>query len=687
MAESTFSYGNIELCKSERLGSGLYGWMCKAKCDGLLCAAKIMHPTPFDLCDPGADFRKFQEEYNLLSLARHPNLVQYLAPYYDPDTRQPVLLMELCNESLTAFLERSPGPLSYHIQLNLCHDIAMALVYLHSNRLIHGDLTGKNVLVVAGPRTKITDFGMSKLSTRTTVYPGNLVYMSPEALDEERSYMATCKLDIFSFGVIAIQILSKKFPDPSSRFCSVKVAEFEEPLRQVVPESKRRQAHLRLIPDTHSLKPLVLQCLKKEGQRPSSLELSVELSQLKQSSQYTESVCEPQSSDIQQLQQQLCDQRRESKAKLQSELQQKDKIISDLKQTISAHEKQIQKLEQQSIVSGSQQQSVTRPQTTVPVPQKDIWKMKWRKGKKAPQGIATGAAVVYGNKVYFRAGWSQKVYSYQMIGGEEEWSELPDNFYSNFGMTVIDGLVTSVGGEKHGSVSNILLSLMGEGEDEEWSEILPPMPTQRTAACCVTTEKALVVAGGYKQAGLFRHGAVNTVDVMNISTKHWTTVFLPATLSCHLSGTAHGDTLYLAGNPEVKRNAPSASKTSVFTSSISKLMTTTSRVASDDVFGHHLQSLNDVIWKEIASVPVVPPSLVSFGCIVMAMGKPTSILAGFGCRLTITGIYRYDSYNNAWNVVSQMNSEYSQYIAVTLPGDRLIVIGQGKNEDIVEILE
>ena len=148
-----------------------------------MCAAKIMHPMLFDLRDPGtvSYLRKFREECHLLSLARHPNVVQYLATYYDPDTRLPVLLMELCDESLTAFLERSPGPLSYHIQLNICHNIVLGLVYLHSNGLIHRELTGNNVLMIAGTRAKITDFGMSKLSTvnprmtALTLCPGNVL--------------------------------------------------------------------------------------------------------------------------------------------------------------------------------------------------------------------------------------------------------------------------------------------------------------------------------------------------------------------------------------------------------------------------------------------------------------------------------------------------------------------------------
>ena len=283
-----FTYRRIELFKSHSLGSGSYGGVCKAKCDGLPCAAKIMHPTLFDLHDTGAAsyLRKFHDECRLLSLARHPNVVQYLATCYDPDTGLPVLLMELCDESLTAFLERSPGPLPYHIELNICHDIALALVYLHSNGVIHRDLTGNNVLMIGGPRAKITDFGMSKLAsvnprmTALTLCPGNVLYMSPEALDEAKTY--TAKLDVFSFGVIVIQILTRQFPNPTDRFRTSSFelrneedGEDEKEIRQIVPETERREAHLKLIPDTHPLKPLALQCLKKkEQQRPSAVQLS-----------------------------------------------------------------------------------------------------------------------------------------------------------------------------------------------------------------------------------------------------------------------------------------------------------------------------------------------------------------------------------------------------------------------------
>ena len=296
-----FGYHNIVLYKSQTLGTGSYGGVCKAKCDGLPCAAKIMHPTLFDLCDPGttSHLRRFEEECSILSLARHPNIVQYLATYRDPETNLPVLLMELCDESLCRFLERSVWPLPYHIELNISHDIALALVYLHSNGLIHRDLTSNNVLMVAGVRAKVTDFGMSKLTsvnprmTPLTLCPGNLLYMAPEALEEPPSY--TEKLDIFSFGVLEVQIMTRQFPDPGPRFQVVDLPDdscfLEGTVRVMVSETQRRSAHLQLINRTHPLKLIALNCLKdRERERPSAQQLSNTLSELKQAPQYEESM-------------------------------------------------------------------------------------------------------------------------------------------------------------------------------------------------------------------------------------------------------------------------------------------------------------------------------------------------------------------------------------------------------------
>ena len=157
-----FHYQRVELLKTEELSIGSYGAVCKTMCDDLPCAAKILHRTLFQFTAPEATsvMQKFEQECRLLSAIKHPHIVQYLGTYHDPESRLPVLLMELMDESLTRFLERSNEPLPYHTEVNLCHDIALALSYLNSNGIIHHDLSSNNVLLIAGSRAKVTDFGV-----------------------------------------------------------------------------------------------------------------------------------------------------------------------------------------------------------------------------------------------------------------------------------------------------------------------------------------------------------------------------------------------------------------------------------------------------------------------------------------------------------------------------------------------
>ena len=221
----------MQLFKDQTLGIGSYGAVCKAKCDDLLCAAKILHPTLFDptiqlQVSPKQEHRlpikRFEQECEFLSTIRYPNIVQYLCMYQDPDTGLPVLLMELMDKSLTHYLESSPQPIAYHIQANICHDITLALSFLHSNGIVHRDLSSNNVLLRGNILAKVTDFGMAKLgdlnpqATRYTftMCPGTDVYMPPEAVKDEPVY--TEKIDCFSFGVIVVQILTLKFPKPGN---------------------------------------------------------------------------------------------------------------------------------------------------------------------------------------------------------------------------------------------------------------------------------------------------------------------------------------------------------------------------------------------------------------------------------------------------------------------------------------
>ena len=310
------NYGATEIITSETLGVGSYGKVCKAKCGQLPCAAKLLHDTMFDANDPGISrfVERFEQECHFLKAFKHPNIVQFLGTIRDPRSRRLALLMELVNESLTRFLERSTGPLPYHTQLNICHDVTLALAYLHSNDIIHRDLSSNNVLLIGeGSRAKVTDFGMSKFEgmnprmTPLTMCPGTAAYMPPEALVTPPRY--SNKLDCFSHGVLTIQIITRQFPNPGDAQVTIRDARFPTGKVHVpFPERERRKKDIDLVDPTHPLLPLALHCLKDDDtERPSADDLCEKLATLKSENMYTHSLeqSREQSVSVQELQEEL----------------------------------------------------------------------------------------------------------------------------------------------------------------------------------------------------------------------------------------------------------------------------------------------------------------------------------------------------------------------------------------------
>ena len=307
-------YGSVEINIDDTLGMGSYGKVCKGKCGQLPSAAKLLHDTMFLFDDPGIHSltRRFEQECRFLSTIKHPNIVQCLGTITNPDSGRPVLLMELMDESLTKFLERSSGPLQYHTQVNICYDVALALSYLHFNGIIHRDLSSNNVLLIgAGIRAKVTDFGMSKLMdmnpqmTPLTHCPGTSAYMPPEALSTPPNYSS--KLDCFSHGVLIIQVITKNFPNPGD--ANMYVTDPKYPTGRVLvqfPEIDRRKEDIDLIENDHPLLPIALHCIKDwERERPSADELCERLALLKTGARYTHSVDQSNVSLVQRLQSDL----------------------------------------------------------------------------------------------------------------------------------------------------------------------------------------------------------------------------------------------------------------------------------------------------------------------------------------------------------------------------------------------
>ena len=295
--------GRVTVDYSKSLGSGAYGRVCPAKIGELPCAAKLLLDILYYSEDPGKDhiIRKFRQECQFLRSIKHANIVQFLGTIKDPESQRIVLLLELMDVSLTNFLEQAVDTLPYHTQLNLCHDIALALAYLHSIGIIHRDLSSNNVLLAdEGSKVKVTDFGMSKLvdmnprmTSRTplTNVPGTPVYMPPEALGNAAVEYSN-KLDCFSHGVLAIQIITRNFPKPGDAHKWINIRSSPTGRALIpIPETVRRKKDINLIAPDHPLLPVALACIKeKDTERPSADDICRRLEALKKGSRCLRSV-------------------------------------------------------------------------------------------------------------------------------------------------------------------------------------------------------------------------------------------------------------------------------------------------------------------------------------------------------------------------------------------------------------
>ena len=286
-----------------------------------------------------------------LSKICHPNIVQYLGVSHNEATSQPVLLMELMDDSLTHFLELSEARLPYHLQVNINYDIAQALAFLHTNRIMHRDLSSNNVLLIgAGVRAKIILYMSDK----------NLSYMSPEALQNPPVY--TEKLDCFQAGVLMVQIITRKPPDPGPSTNRVMDVQRKTWIPSPVPETERRDNHLCLV-KTHPMYSLAVDCLKDTyADRPSAQQICHRLSALKETPQYRESLEAGEGGervgDIQEKDQLIQQLQREKDALIQQTLErqhqvedlqrEKEGLLQEKEQLLNEKETLIQKFKEEN---------------------------------------------------------------------------------------------------------------------------------------------------------------------------------------------------------------------------------------------------------------------------------------------------------------------------------------------------
>jgi serine/threonine protein kinase len=209
------------------------------------------------------------QECELLASLSHPHVVQVIGVFTVKE--ESVLIMELLHETLRDYLGRTKEEgyvLSIRGAVRISCEIVAGLNYLHSLKppLVHRHLNGRNVLLTEKGLVKISDSGLATLCPIDLDYlksmpPECIAYVAPEVLIGENPPQFTDKVDMFSVGVLMLQIVTCL--DPSTTLQGI----------GTIPEVERRSSHLKLVPESHPLRILIISCLNDDPQKRISSDL------------------------------------------------------------------------------------------------------------------------------------------------------------------------------------------------------------------------------------------------------------------------------------------------------------------------------------------------------------------------------------------------------------------------------
>jgi len=190
----------------DKLGSGAYADVFKAKdihTGKLLAVKKLLHTN---------NLRDFRQEVKFMSEMKHDNLVGLIHICFSP----PSINTEFMNQgTLTHFLKDISNDYSWEMCLSIARDVARGMAYLHSNKKIHLDLKSPNVLLNRNEDgsivAKVADFGLSRNLGPTIGgrLCDNPTWLAPEIMKNEEY---TEKADVYSYGIILFELLTREFP-------------------------------------------------------------------------------------------------------------------------------------------------------------------------------------------------------------------------------------------------------------------------------------------------------------------------------------------------------------------------------------------------------------------------------------------------------------------------------------------
>jgi len=249
---------------SEILGQGAYGTVYAAEYHRCPCVVKKMYSVLSKQA-----YEQFYKEAKAMKSLNHPCVLAFYGVIFEDNL--PKLVMErqwkTLYELITVYHCLHP-----YFRLSLLRDVACGLSYLHSESMLHRDLTPNNILVTEQCKAKLSDFGQATefhAHRHMSTCPGNSVYMPPEALkSDQKQKIYTYKLDVFSFGCVLLFTMTGEVPVADDEFETVCDGNFRK-----LSEAERREKFISKL-NSLAQKNVVHACIEDDpSDRPSSADL------------------------------------------------------------------------------------------------------------------------------------------------------------------------------------------------------------------------------------------------------------------------------------------------------------------------------------------------------------------------------------------------------------------------------
>ena len=179
--------------------------------------------------------KRFEVEAQSAARLTHPNIVSI----YDVgvDGNLYYIVMELIQgKTLKEIIVKEKGPLPWKWSINVSIQIASALEMAHRNNIIHRDIKPHNIIITEDGVAKVTDFGIAKAVSNSTITAfgttiGSVHYFSPE---HARGGFTDAKSDLYSLGVVMYEMVTGRVPFDADTPVSVALKHMqEEPIEPI----------------------------------------------------------------------------------------------------------------------------------------------------------------------------------------------------------------------------------------------------------------------------------------------------------------------------------------------------------------------------------------------------------------------------------------------------------------------